>query len=415
VIIQLSPAGPSIALDDALEVRVVEPRDPPPLADPTASAREALLSPAGRTFPEMQEGESVLLVVSDHTRPTSRHMVEALAEKAEALGARARDITILFATGLHREMTGEEREQAVGERPFRRYRWTWHDSGRDGRFVTLGTLPSGRPMEVNAKIRECRHVIVTGTIEPHYLAGYSGGSKSIMPGLGRDKAIRESHEKVFLPGVATGRTSGNPIFAEFLAYGRAAGVAFLMNQVCTTGGQPAAFFAGDLEEAHAKGIAFLSPLVECPVTKRADVVITHAGDHPPANDFIQAKKAIAPAVEHMRDGGTIVLVADCKEGLGAARGLPEWLKSRSTSDLGERARSDPAVGRHAWLIARVVSEKRGRLIIAGNPGGDFSGTPVEAVPGIQDAVDAATRSPLRDGGSPANVVVLRNARRIVPV
>ena len=281
--------------------------------------RDALASPIGsRPLRELAAGKKrVTVVTSDHTRAVpSRITLPILLSEIRA-GEPGADITILIATGLHRRTTEEEQRRMFGDAIVDNERIVVNDAYKDEDYVHLGTLPSGAELWVNRVAVDCDLLVTEGFIEPHFFAGFSGGRKSILPGVCNAATVNENHsyKAVSSPYSNAGQLAHNPIHEDMVCAARMAGVRFILNVALNGEKKVIAAFAGDLEEAHAKGVAFVRSLAQCPLVT-GDIVVTSNGGYPLDQNLYQSPKAAATAEVCCRDGGVIILCASCADGIG---------------------------------------------------------------------------------------------------
>ena len=232
-----------------------------PKADEQELVRGALAEPIGtKRLRELAAGkQSVVIVTSDHTRavPSRITLPILLAEIRE--GNPDADITILIATGLHRATTEEEQRRMFGDEIVDHEKIAVNDAFCEEDFVSLGTLPSGAEFCVNRIAAECDLLVTEGFIEPHFFAGFSGGRKSILPGICSEKTVNENHSfrAISSPNAKTGVLDGNPIHKDMVEAARRVNVQFILNVALGEKKQIIAAFAGDLEQAHEEGVAFI--------------------------------------------------------------------------------------------------------------------------------------------------------------
>ena len=243
--------------------RVIQCPPVEPLADPAGRIKEALEHPVGseslRTLAnKLDPGAKVVVVISDITRPVPNQLIlEPLLATLGACGLEPEQITILIAAGMHRPSTPKEKIELVGERIARCYRMVDHRADNPQSLVALDVAtPHGREVWINRQYYQADLKIVTGFIEPHMMAGYSGGRKAICPGLVNLDTIQQFHGPELLanPKAAAGVLEGNPCHQEALAVARAAGSDFLLNVIVNPEKQILAVVAGELERAHAQGV-----------------------------------------------------------------------------------------------------------------------------------------------------------------
>ena len=257
----------------------------------------------------------VAIIVSDVTRPTpTAKLLPPLLEELYLGGEKNENIIIVFALGLHRLQTEEECKQLVGEEIFEKIRCVQHDRKR---CRLLGETSFGTPVEVFDEVADSDVIISTGTLEFHYYAGYGGGGKSILPGVSSEKSILSYHgfySKLFEGDPLSGRAD-NPARQNIEEAARITGLDFILNVVLNSKKEIVAAVAGDFIEAHRKGTEIVDSMYKVPV-EPADAVIVSCGGFPKDINLFQATKSLENAVFAVKKGGSIVLVAECTEGIG---------------------------------------------------------------------------------------------------
>jgi nickel-dependent lactate racemase len=287
--------------------------------------REALDNPVGTpSLRVMAEGRKrVVLIASDHTRPVpSKIIVPRMLEEIRRGNPQA-DITILVATGCHRDTTREELEAKFGPDITGREKIVVHDCDSPD-MVYLGKLPSGGDLILNRLAAEADLLIAEGFIEPHFFAGFSGGRKSVLPGIASRKTVVYNHNAEFIahPSARTGIIEGNPIHNDMLYAARIARLDFICNVVINAAKEVIYAAAGDCDLAHRAGRKFL--LSKCRATPvEADIVITTNGGYPLDQNIYQAVKGMTAAESVVRKGGVIIQLAKSNDGHGA----PEFYKT----------------------------------------------------------------------------------------
>jgi len=290
-----------------------------PGKDGKTLVREAMASPIGtKPLRELAKGkQTVVLVASDHTRPVpSKVIVPQMLDEIRQGNPEA-DITILIATGCHRETTLAELEAKFGPEIVKHEKIVVHDCDDEENLVTLGTLPSGGELKINRLAAEADLLVSEGFIEPHFFAGFSGGRKSVLPGIAGRKSVLANHCSEFIahPCARTGILDGNPIHADMVWAAKAAGLAYIVNVVIDEHKQAIYAAAGDMEQAHAAGCSFLSGL--CGVKAApADIVITTNGGYPLDQNIYQAVKGMTAAEATVNKGGVIIMAAKSDDGHG---------------------------------------------------------------------------------------------------
>ncbi|HCU07874.1 MAG TPA: nickel-dependent lactate racemase [Clostridiales bacterium] len=300
--------------------------------------REALASPINApTLRELSMGKRrITLVTSDHTRnmPSSKTL-PILLEEIRAGNPEA-EITLLIGTGLHRPTSEAEQRQMFGDGIVDREIILVNDAFRREDFVDVGTLPSGASCKIQRAAVETDLLVTEGFIEPHFFAGFSGGRKSILPGICAAETINENHcfDAIAHPRSAAGVLAGNPIHEDMVAAARLAKVAFIFNVTLDHSKRISGAFAGDLETAHQAGVDFLTRELRCEAVQ-GDIVVTSNGGYPLDQNLYQSPKAVATAEKCAGTDGVIIMFASCVDGIGGERfeevmrwGTPRELERR---------------------------------------------------------------------------------------
>ena len=281
--------------------------------------REALESPIGsERLCELSKGKNnIVIIASDHTRPVPSKVImpEMLAEIRR--GNPGADITILIATGCHRGTTRDELVSKFGEDIVRSEKIAIHDCEDEANLVDIGTLPSGGRCRINKLAAQADLLVAEGFIEPHFFAGYSGGRKSVLPGICARETVMANHCSEFIDSeyARTGILEGNPIHRDMLWAAEAAGLKFIVNVVLNSKKEPIFAVAGDTVQAHKKGTDFISWLCAVePVI--SDIAISTNGGYPLDQNVYQAVKGMTAAEATVREGGVIIMLAASDDGFG---------------------------------------------------------------------------------------------------
>ena len=301
----------------------------------------------------VKPGEKIAIVTSDITRPMPTYKVmPALLDELYAAGVKKEDITLVFALGSHRKHTAQEQKKLAGERAYSEIRCV--DSDPDD-CILLGTTAAGTPVEITRVVAEADRRICLGNIEFHYFAGYSGGAKALMPGVSTRAAIQANHSMMVLPQCCAGALETNPLRMDIEEAGAICGIDFILNVVLSEQKEILKAVAGDAVAAHRAGCAYLDTLYSKPIREKADIVLVSQGGTPKDLNLYQTQKALDNAKHAVKDGGVIILIGSCKEGLGE-RTFEEWMQEASkASDLIDRIRKEFRLGGHkAAAIAMVL-------------------------------------------------------------
>ena len=281
--------------------------------------KKAMAAPIGSpSLAELAKGKKkIVLIASDHTRPVpSKVIVPPMLEEIRSSNPDA-DITILIATGCHRDTTEEELIAKFGEEIVRNEKIAIHVSTKDEDMVHLGTLPSGGALKINRLAAEADLLISEGFIEPHFFAGFSGGRKSVLPGIASRETVLANHCSEFIASdkARTGVLDGNPIHRDMLWAAKKAKLAYIVNVIIDENKEAIYAVAGDVEKAHLAGCEFLSGL--CRVAPMyADIAISTNGGYPLDQNIYQSVKGMTAAEATVKEGGVIIMLSKCNDGHG---------------------------------------------------------------------------------------------------
>ena len=280
---------------------------------------EALRNPIGTPrLRDLAKGKDrIVLITSDHTRAVPSKLTLPILLREIREGNPDADITILIATGLHRKTTEEEQRRMFGDAIVDNEKIVVNEAHRQGNFDFVCGLPSGAELWVNKLATHCDLLIAEGFIEPHFFAGFSGGRKSVLPGICNAVTVNENHsyKAIASPYSTTGVLKHNPIHEDMVFAARNVKLAFILNVALNAEKKVIAAFAGDMEAAHEKGVEFVRSLAQCPGIT-GDIVVTSNGGYPLDQNLYQSPKAMATAEACCREGGVIIMCCSCVDGMG---------------------------------------------------------------------------------------------------
>lgn len=281
--------------------------------------QEALEHPIGTPrLCDMAVGKKKIVVISsDHTRPVPSHIIMPLLLAEIRKGNPAAEITILISTGLHRLTTKDELEAKFGSEITNKEHIVVHDCDDKDNLVYLGKLPSGGDLIINRLAAEADLLVAEGFIEPHFFAGFSGGRKSVLPGVASRATVMYNHNSAFIadPHSRTGVIEGNPIHNDMLYAARAARLDFIINVVIDAKHDPVFAVAGDCDLAHRAGREFLASKCQVDAVP-ADIVISTNGGYPLDQNIYQSVKGMTAAEATVKEGGVIIMLAKASDGHG---------------------------------------------------------------------------------------------------
>ncbi len=345
-----------LAIEVPASAMVIEPRYLAGLADERAAIVEALRRPI--ESPPLRElvraGQRVVVVHTDITRATpNARLLPPLLSELEAAGVRRGDITLLNALGTHRPQTPDELRTMLGPEVVANYRCLQHDANDDANLVHVGRTRLGHDVRVNRHFVEADVKILTGFIEPHFFAGFSGGPKGVLPSIAGAESVLSNHgaDMIGHARAAWGITHGNPIWEEMLEAARMVRPDFLLNVALNRNKQITAVFAGELLAAHQRGCAFVRDGAMVPVPEPFDIVITSNSGYPLDLNLYQAVKGMSAAAQVVRQGGAIIIAAECWDGIPEHGRYGQLLaESRSPAELLARVESPGFASPDQWQV-----------------------------------------------------------------
>lgn len=332
-------------------------------------------------------GEKIAIVTSDITRPCPTWLImPPLMEKLHKAGVKDEDVTLVFALGSHRRHTPEEMEHLAGEEVYKRIHCV--DSTPDD-CVHMGVTKAGTPVDISRVVAEADRRICLGNIEYHYFAGYSGGAKAIMPGVSTRAAIQANHRMMVREEAHAGKLEGNPIREDIEEAANICGVDYIVNVVLDEHKKIIKAVAGDVTLAHREGCKFLDKTYLKLLDARADIVLVSQGGAPKDLNLYQTQKALDNAKHAVKDGGIIIVMGSCKEGIGE-KVFEEWIMEAKThKDLIDRVQANFRLGGHKAAAIAMVLEKADVYLVSEMPDELVEKCFLKPYHTAQEALDAA--------------------------
>jgi nickel-dependent lactate racemase len=410
--------GLNVELPDDRVVGPLAIRVAAPLADPDAAVAGALANPIGSApLAEIARGrKNACILVCDITRPVpNRVLLPPLLKTLEAQGIARRDILILNATGLHRPNLGAELEELVGPEIVANYRVENHHGKNLAEHDYLGTTPRGVPVYLDSRYVRADLKITTGLIEPHLMAGYSGGRKVICPGIAALETVKVWHGPQFLehPKADCGILDGNPVHEENTRIAWMAGCDFIVN-VCLDGQRRITWVgAGHMERAWREGVRFAEQVARVPVPEPLDVVVTSCAGYPLDTTYYQAVKGLTGALPIVKQGGTIILAASLSEGLGSPEFQQIMAENPDLKTFKQRILGKDYFVMDQWQLeelAKVVERCKVKVFTHGLPPETLRRCYVEPAASVEQAVADS----LREYGPAARVAVIPKGPYVLP-
>ena len=340
--------------------------------------------------------DSVLIVVSDATRATaSAQVVNLLVRRLVQVGVAPARMAVIFANGIHRPVSEKEKIELLTPFITQRLRVLQHDPHDPSRLTTLGQTERGVPVEVNSALKEFSRVFLTGGITFHYFAGFTGGRKSICPGLASAKTIEATHMLALdferggrKAGVGTGLLDGNAVHEECERVAALVAPAFSVNTIVNEDKRAVKMFCGDWRLAHRAACEYYLEQYSAQIATKRDVVIASCGGFPHDINLIQAHKALDMAALACNEGGTIILLAECVDGLGRPDFL-KWFEATDSRALEARLVNGYEVnGQTAWAL--LTKAERFRVYLVSElPADQVKRMRMIPAPSIEAALDHA--------------------------
>ncbi len=428
--------GLPIEISDDLDTQVLRLNPLPPLPDERAAMEDSLRAPIGSPpLDEIARGrESACIVISDVTRPVpNEKILEPMLACLHDCGIAENKITLLVATGLHRPNEGPELEEMVGSRIKKNYRIVNHVARDRSAQTSLGEVPlnldgaSGHtasgsanndshsaPVSINSIYLQSDLKITTALIEPHFMAGYSGGRKLVCPGIAGAETILKFHSPPMIGHrqSRTGNTEGNPIHAMSRRVAGMAGVDFICNVTLSEERRITGVFSGALDAAHESGIAHVDRQSKVPC-RPADIVVTSAAGYPLDTTLYQSVKGMLGALPAIKPGGTMILASGMSQGVGSPEFSAICGTLRDVDEFLERIYNSPVVADQWQLqeMMQVLQKCEVMVVTDGVPPEFLRGCLLTPMPSVDEALQAA----LKKHGNNATVTVIPEGPYVTPI
>ena len=381
-------------LPEGIKPLTIVPGVQPALANPLEATREMLANPVGTpplvTMLKTSKPKTVAVVVNDVTRPTPYEvLLPPLLDAFAEAGIKDEQVTFIIALGIHDPHTEAQNREIYGDDLVDRFKLINHEGENPEALVNLGPLSSGYDFVVNKIAYEADFLITLGVVMPHYFAGYSGGRKSILPGLVAKETVKANHARMVEIMDDMPPIDKNPISIEMLAAARKMGVDFIINVVTNDAKELVSVQAGDLEKAWRKAVDVSASMFEVPFERQVDVCVTCSSGYPRDINAYQAQKGLDHADHITRPGGTIILAAECI-GAWGEEVFEEWVKRKwPTAEVMSAIKSKFVLGGHkAYAYAKVAAEKEVYLV-SSLSAEDTALLWAKKANTVQEAVDAA--------------------------
>jgi nickel-dependent lactate racemase len=349
----------------------------------------------------VKPGETVCIIVSDITRAWQKMSVYLpyLISELNAAGITDKNITFLSSTGSHRKQTEEEHKIILGEKLYNRFKIIDHDSLDENNLVYLGTTTFGTPVKINKIALSCDHIIITGAIVYHLLAGWGGGKKSILPGISSYETIMKNHSMSLNPEMGSGsnlearsgKVVNNPIHEDMLEAASFVRPTFMFNVIMDSKGNIAEAVAGNYVKAHEAGCELVSKMDGVIIKEKADMVIASAGGYPKDINFYQTVKTIINAKESINEGGIMIILSECSDGFGNEPIKNIIQNYTSLYDREKALRENYSIAKYIGYYITEVSERYNLILVSDMNADDFANTNIKVVKTVGQALELAAR------------------------
>ncbi len=410
VCLEYGRTGLEVELPERHVVKCLQYRPAEPLSEPEAAVTERLSRPTGtEPLGRLARGRrDACVVICDVTRPVPNQIIlPPILSTLEANGIPREKILILVATGMHRPNLGDELREMVGPAVFDNYRIENHHGRELFEHTYLGESPRGVPVWIDSRYVEAELKITTGLIEPHFMAGFSGGRKLICPGLAALETIKVWHGPEFLehPKACNGCLDGNPVHEENTAIGRMAGCDFIVNVVIDAARRILCVVAGEMQAALYQGVEFARRLVTDTLPEPVDIVVTTSAGYPLDTTYYQSVKGMVGALPIIKPGGTIILAAGMSEGVGSEDFQRLFDENPTLDGFMDRIQNTDYFVMDQWQLeelAKVRRKAKVKVVTDGLPAETLNRLFVESAP----SVEAAVADALAEHGRRATIAVI---------
>jgi len=346
-------------------------KDFPPLPDPGAAILEAIRNPIqSKPLREMvKPGQTVCFIVNDPTRvANSQVFMPILLKELNQAGVPDDKMFVIFAAGAHRELSEKEMTEMVGPEVARRVKMYNSNAYDPDQFQYVGTTSRGNKVSFHKRVVKADHIVCTGSIVHHYFAGFGGGRKAMLPGVASYETICRNHALMLEPGAEIGKLQGNPVYEDQIEGVEFRRPSFLLNVVLNEKKEFLKVFAGDYIQAHAVACEFVDRVYGTPIAQPADIVIATCGGYPKDINVYQLQKTMDNAWVAVREGGVVIILGECEEGVGSDQYL-RWMEEyRTPEKIEEKTRCEFIVGGHkAYAVTRLMKKAQFILVSALNP------------------------------------------------
>lgn len=389
---------------------ILNSQDLPEVKNAEEEVKSAMQNPIdSETLSTLARGKhNIVILVSDITRPSPSYiLLPPIIKELVKSGASYDNITVVFGLGYHRKQTAEEMEKLVGHSIFNKIKCINHDIDD---CINIGTTSRGTPVDIFRPVAEADFIIATGNMEFHYKAGYSGGNKALLPGVCSKRTIETNHVMMIKPGAMPGKCEGNPMREDIDEAGTLAGVDFIVNAVLNSHKKIVKVVAGNPIKAHREGTKYIDKMYKIKLKKKADIVVASCGGYPKDINLYQSQKGLENASYAVKDGGSIILLAECRDGLGEKL-FKEWMmKAKNPQEPVEWIQKKFMLGAHKAAVICTVLERIKVYLVSSMSDEIVKNIFMHPVRSPQEGLDMA----LKEYGENSSVLVIPYANSVLP-
>lgn len=372
-------------------VKVIAPRKIKPLADPEKKIRDVLSKPIGcPPFAEvMPTGGKVGIIVNDETRVARTEVFfPILVDELNKIGIEDKQIYAVIANGTHRPMTRAEIIKKVSNIAYERIKiYNHYNKAKDAVYV--GRTRAGTQVYYNKRVMEADKLILTGSILYHFFAGYGGGRKALFPGVAAHSSILQNHIMSIDPRADFGKLKGNPVEKDFQDAVALRKPDFILNTVLDEEKRIVGVVAGDYRRAHEAGCRIVDRVYGYPVSEPADLVIASCGGYPKDINVFQAHKTMENAVRITKKGGIVILIAECRDGIGPGPFVHSLRRYNSSAEIKEQLLKKFEFGAHKSFFLARLTEKADVFLVSSLPARSLTGLFLKPMASVEEALKAA--------------------------
>ena len=395
-----------------------------PSRTPRELIEDALDNPigTGRIEDMVKSGDKICIVISDKTRSWQNPgmILGVLLERLNGAGIRDKDIVIISARGTHRAQTDDELRALVTDEIFSRVRVVDHDPSDESNLTYLGTTSRGTPVKLNSIAVESDHVILVGAVLHHFLAGFSGGRKSVIPGIASRETVQANHALSLNRGpgsggnpyVKSGRLEDNPLHLDMVEGALMLGPCFIINIVADENYRFLKAFAGDLIKAHEEACRLVDRMNRVRIDRLYPVVIASAGGYPKDINVSQPLKTLCHMLECTEPGGVMIMLSESREGFGSPETEKQITGYDNMPDRESSLREKYSIGAHTGYLFADTAEKYTFIYVTDFGAENFSKTKMHIVRSLDEALDLAAS--LRGGKLTGDVLLMPNGSVTLP-